>query len=177
MEAFKELIKRLELTAENRLVLDEVPMVLMPLWFFAGIMKRVETAAGPEAAAGIYYDAGYEGAYKWSRVQIENGLQGSAVLEQYLNSMTNRGWGRFEIASLDEKNGRAVFRLHHSALALEQGRTEQASCLWVPGAMAGSLQAILDAGGSPLKVGGRETRCLSAGHPFCEFTVAPAARS
>ena len=176
MEAFGGLIKRLELTEENRLLLDEVPMVLMPLWFFTGIMKRVEAEAGRRAVAKIYYDAGYEGAYKWSRVQIENGLQGSAVLAQYLNSMTNRGWGRFEIVSWDENNGRGDFRLHQSALALEQGRTEEASCLWVPGAMAGSMQAILDANDSPLKVGGREVQCLSTGQPFCEFMVAPATR-
>ena len=41
METFSELINRLNLTAENRLELDEVPMVLMPLWFFVGIMKRI----------------------------------------------------------------------------------------------------------------------------------------
>ena len=176
METFRKLIKRLELTEENRLVLDEVPMVLMPLWFFAGIMKRVEAETGRRAVAKIYYDAGYEGAYKWSKVQIENGLQGSAVLEQYLNSMTNRGWGRFEIVSLDENNGRATFRLHHSALALEQGRTEEASCLWVPGAMAGGMQAILDYNDSLLKVGGKEIRCLSTGQPYCEFMVEPVNR-
>ncbi len=173
METFRGLIKRLELTAENRLVLDEVPMALMPLWFFAGIMKRVETAGGRGAAAKIYYEAGYEGAYKWSKVQIENGLQGSAVLQQYLSSMTSRGWGRFEIVSLDENRGRAVFRLHHSALALEQGRTDEASCLWVPGAMAGSMQAILDGSDSQLKVAGKEIQCLSTGKPFCEFIVEP----
>ena len=173
METFEELIKRLKLTEENRLVLDEVPMVLMPLWFFVGIKKRVGAEAGSERVAKIYYDAGYEGAYKWSKVQIENGLKGPAVLEQYLNSMTNRGWGRFEISSLDENKGRAIFRLQHSAMALEQGRTEEASCLWVPGAMAGSMQAVLESNGSPLKVSGKEVRCLSTGHSFCEFIVEP----
>lgn len=175
METFMELIRRLELTAENRLVLDNVPMVLMPLWFFAGIMKRVEAEAGPGIVAKVYYDAGYDGAYRWSKVQIENGLKGSAVLEQYLNSMTNRGWGRFEIASLDEIGGRAIFRLYNSAMALEQGRTDAARCLWVPGAMAGSMQAILESSGSVLKVGGREVRCLSTGQPFCEVVVEPVA--
>ena len=173
METFVELIKRLEMTGENRLLLDEVPMVLMPLWFFVGIMKQVEAEAGLRFVAKIYYDAGFEGAYKWSKFQIEKGLKGSAVLQQYLNSMANRGWGRFEILNLDQNNGRAIFRLHHSAMALEQGRTEEASCLWVPGAMAGSMQAILDYNDSELKVGGKEVQCLSTGLPFCEFIVEP----
>ncbi|MBW2441205.1 MAG: 4-vinyl reductase [Deltaproteobacteria bacterium] len=176
METFSELINRLNLTAENRLELDEVPMVLMPLWFFVGIMKRIGAEVGSGRAAEIYYDAGYEGAYKWSKVQIENGLKGPAVLEQYLNSMTNRGWGRFEILSLEEKDGRALFRLHHSAIALEQGLSEAPSCHWVPGAMAGSLQAILESKGNPLKVIGKEIGCLSAGQPYCEIIVEPATR-
>ncbi len=102
METFKELTKRLELGENNCLKLDTVPMILMPRWFFVGIMKRVVTEAGPDVASKIYYAAGYEGAYNWSKVQIDKGLSGSAVMEQYLGSMTSRGWGRFEIISLHE---------------------------------------------------------------------------
>jgi len=173
MDTFKELINRLELTENKRLVLDGIPMVLMPRWFFVGIMKRVVTEAGPDIASKIYYDAGYEGAYNWSKVQIEKGLRGLEIIEQYLGSMTHRGWGRFEILDFDEEKGRGNFRLHNSALALEQGRTGESICLWVPGAMAGSMQAILEQHGSELKVRGQETQCLSAGQPFCEYIVAP----
>jgi predicted hydrocarbon binding protein len=148
-------------------------MVLMPRWFFVGILKRVVAEAGADTAANIYYQAGYEGAYNWSKVQIDKGLRGSAVMEQYLGSMTSRGWGRFEIISLDEANGRGVFRLHNSALALELGQTEVASCLWVPGALAGSMQVISGHKDASLKVRGREVQCLSAGAPFCEYIVAP----
>jgi predicted hydrocarbon binding protein len=176
MDTFKELISRLELTDNKRLVLDEVPVVLMPRWFFVGIMKRVVAEAGSQIAAKIYYEAGHEGAYKWSKVQIEKGLKGSAVLEQYLNSMTSRGWGRFEILNFDEEEGQGNFRLHSSALALEQGRTGESVCLWVPGAMAGSMQAILEYHGSELKVRGQEVQCLSTGQPFCEYIVEPVTR-
>jgi len=173
MDIFKELINRLELTEDKRLVLDTVPMVLMPRWFFAGIMKRVTAEAGPDIAARIYYQAGYEGAYNWSTVQIEKGLKGSAVLEQYLSSMTHRGWGRFEIISFEETSAQGVFRLHNSALALELGRTGEAGCLWVPGALAGCVQVILEHNQNPLKVRAREVQCLSTGKPFCEYVVEP----
>jgi len=173
MDSFKELINRLELTDDNRLTLDTVPMVLMPRWFFVGILKRVVAEAGVDAAAKIYYQAGYEGAYNWSKVQIDKGLSGSAVMEQYLGSMTNRGWGRFEIISLDEANGRGVFRLHNSALALELEQTEVVSCLWVPGALAGSMQVISGLKDDSLKIRGREVQCLSTGAPFCEYIVLP----
>ena len=173
MDTFKELINRLELTDDNRLVLDTVPMVLMPRWFFVGILKRVVAEAGNETAANVYYQAGYEGAYNWSKVQIDKGLSGSAVMEQYLGSMTSRGWGRFEIVILDEANGRGVFRLHNSALALELGRTEAVSCLWVPGALAGSMQVISGLQDDSLKIRGREVQCLSTGAPYCEYIVEP----
>jgi hypothetical protein len=173
MQAFKELISRLELSEDNCLMLDTVPMILMPRWFFAGIMKRVVSEAGPQIASRIYYDAGYEGAYNWSKVQIEKGLRGIDIIKQYLGSMTHRGWGRFDILKFDDAKGQGNYRLHHSALALEQGQTGKASCLWVPGALAGSMQAVLESKGNPLKVGGKEIRCLSTGEPFCEYIVEP----
>ncbi len=111
MDTFRELINRLELTDDNRLILDTVLMVFMPRWFFVGILKRVVAEAGTDTAAKIYYQDGYEGAYNWSKVQIDKGLRGSAVMEQYFGSMTSWGWGRLEIISLDEANGRGVFRL------------------------------------------------------------------
>jgi predicted hydrocarbon binding protein len=176
MDTFKELINRLELTDNNQLELDTVPMILMPRWFFVGIMQRVVAEAGSDTASKIYYAAGYEGAYNWSKVQIEKGLRGSDILQQYLGSMTHRGWGHFEILHFDESTGRGSFRLHNSALALELGRAGEAGCLWVPGALAGSMQVILEHNGSALKVRGKETQCLSTGGPFCEYIVEPAAR-
>jgi predicted hydrocarbon binding protein len=173
METFKELINRLELSENNCLVLDTVPMILMPRWFFVGIMKRVVAEAGPQIASRIFYTAGYEGAYNWSKVQIEKGLRGFDIIKQYLGSMTNRGWGRFEILKFDDAKGQANYRLHNSALALELGKTGKASCLWVPGALAGSMQAVLESKGNPLKVRGKELRCLATGEPFCEYTVEP----
>jgi len=175
METFQQIKDQLELTADDRMVLGQVPMILTPLWFFVGIMKRVEEKAGRDTASAIFYEAGYEGAYNWAKVQIENGLTGRAVMDQYLNSMTYRGWGRFEIVSFDRENGKGKFRFHNSAVALEYGRTGSRVCLWVPGALAGGFQAVLDHAGSNLKVEGREVTCFSRDQRPCEFVVTPAA--
>jgi len=174
VDAFKELKDKLVLSPDNRLLLDGVAMILTPRWFFVGIMKRVVEEAGPEVAARVFYQAGWEGAYNWAKVQIERGLDGRAVVEQYLGSMTYRGWGRFEIVSFEEAEGRGRFRFYNSAVALEYGRTGGQVCLWVPGAMAGAFQAVLDQAGRGLKVRGREVQCLSQGRPHCEFVVEPA---
>jgi predicted hydrocarbon binding protein len=174
VDVFQALKDKLELTLDNRLMLDGVAMILTPRWFFVGIMNRVAEEAGPEIAAKVYYEAGYEGAYKWGNVQIGKGLSGRAVMEQYLSSMTHRGWGRFEIVSFDETQGRGLFWFYDSAMALELGQTGQRVCTWVAGALAGGFQVILDHARSRLKVRGRETKCLSEGKPHCEFVVEPA---
>ncbi len=173
MEFFNRLKDQLFITEDDRLMLGGVPMILTPRWFLVGIMKRVAEKAGPELASDIFYEAAFEGAYKWSRVQMENGLNGRAVMEQYLGSMTHRGWGRFEIIDFEPENGKGRFRFYNSAVALEYGKTGSAVCVWVPGALAGGFQAILDPSGYDLKVKGRETTCLSQGFPHCEFTVEP----
>jgi predicted hydrocarbon binding protein len=155
--------KQLVLTDENRLVLGNVAMILMPAWFFSGILKRTVEKAGYDLAAQVYYDAGFDGAYQWGKVQIEAGLKGRQIMEQYLGSMTHRGWGRFEI-----------MRLSKSAVALAHGPTDHPMCLWVPGALAGAMQVILDDAKRPAKVIAREQQCLSQEADYCEFVVEPA---
>jgi predicted hydrocarbon binding protein len=173
METFQQIKDQLVLTGDNRLMLNRVPMILTPLWFFAGIMKQVVEKAGEDTASDIFYKAGYDGAYNWAGVQIENGLSGREVIAQYLNSMTCRGWGRFEITGFDTETGKGSFRFFDSAIALEHGSIGRKVCLWVPGALAGGFQAVLDHARSSIRVKGRETACMSQGHTLCEFSVTP----
>ena len=133
MSELKDLLAQLELTEDNRLMLGEVAVIMMPAWFFSGILKRVKEQAGPEIAAKVYYEAGWEGAYNWSKVQLAKGLKGREVMAQYLGSMTVRGWGRFEIVEFDQAAGTGLFRYHNSAVALQQGNVGEAICYWVPG--------------------------------------------
>jgi predicted hydrocarbon binding protein len=173
MNDFHKIHDQLVLTEDNRLLLGKVSMILMPAWFFSGIIKRIVGEVGYEVAAKIYYEAGFEGAYNWGKVQIEAGLNGREVMEQYLGSMTHRGWGRFEIVRFDDSSGEGLFRLYNSAVASESGLTDQPACLWVPGAMAGAMQIILDQAGRPVKVTARELRCRSQNFDYCEFFVEP----
>jgi predicted hydrocarbon binding protein len=173
MEDFESLKRRLALTVDHRLDLDGVAMILTPRWFFVGIMKRVCEEAGRAAASRAYYGSGWDGAYAWGRRQIEKGLSGRRIMEQYLGSMTSRGWGRFEIVALDLDRGEGRFRFFDSAVAREWGPAEDAACLWAPGALAGALQVILDDRGGAPRLRGVEEKCLAAGAPFCEFRVAP----
>jgi predicted hydrocarbon binding protein len=173
MDPFQDLKNQLVLTADHRIMLGSVAMILMPAWFFTGIVQRVVKEAGPETAAKIYYDAGYDGAYQWGKVQIEAGLSGREIIEQYLGSMSHRGWGRFEIVEFDANHGSGRFRLYNSAVALSYGVVNQAVCIWVPGALAGAMQVILDHGEKEIQVKGWEAQCFSQGQTYCEFLVQP----
>ena len=173
-ESFDELKASLELTPEQSLMLGTVPMVLMPRWFFVNIKQAVERMCGPDTARRVYYQAGWEGAQKWARVQMEQGgLDGRAVMEQYMNSAGLRGWGKLTVREYDEDTGRVKVELTNSAVALETGPAEQAACDHFPGSIAGAMSAILEAKGKPLKLSGRELECHSLGHGRCLFEVGP----
>ena len=174
METFDDIKDQLRLTQDNRLMLNRVPMIITPVWFFAGIVKRLTEKAGVKLASDVLYEAGYQGAYDWAVVQMQDGLDGRAVMEQYLASMTNRGWGRFEIVSFARNRGKGRFRFFNSAIALDHGCTGNRVCHCFSGALAGGFQAILNSDGAGLKVNGRETACYSEGGDLCEFEVGPA---
>lgn len=172
--AYQNLKSRLNLTQEQRLMLDSVPMVLLPRWFFVAIKRQVEELCDPETARQVYYRAGWEGATKWVQVQMEQaGLSGRAVLEQYMNSASLRGWGRLKITEYDEAAARVVVTLFNSAVAEESGQTGRAVCDHLPGSIAGAFHAILEKTGRPKKLAGREISCLANGDDRCEFRVGP----
>ena len=173
MSELKELLDQLELTDENRLMLGDVAMIMMPAWFFSGILKRVKEYAGKEVAAKVYYDAGWEGAYNWAKVQIEKGLTGRDVMAQYLGSMTTRGWGRFEIVEFDQTAGTGLFRYYNSAVALQQGEHRRGGLPLGSGSPGGRLSGH-SGGGRRRPQGSKPGDGLPGpGKEYCEFVVEP----
>jgi predicted hydrocarbon binding protein len=173
MEAFRNLKGKLRLDRQNRILMGSVPMILTPRWFFVNVQKELEKIGGLKLAREVYYRAGFESAYRYCRTQRRvEGMTGTETIQRYLASMSIRGWGRFKIVQLDEKKGRGIFRLYRSGFCEEYGLVKRAVCHWVPGALAGALQEIVDTEGLPYQVKGREVKCRSKGDEFCEFVVA-----
>lgn len=172
---YHHLISRLKLTSEQRLMLDTIPMVLFPRWFFVSIKQQIEKQCNLDTARKIYYEAGWEGAVKWTKNHIETaGLSGRALLEQYMNSAGLRGWGKLTITEYDEQTSRVVVTLANSAVAEEMGHAGRTVCDHLPGSIAGAFQTILiTSGAGTKKVVGRETRCLANGDDMCVFEVTP----
>jgi predicted hydrocarbon binding protein len=174
MKRFDEIKEKLKLGRGHRLLLGVVPMVLTPRWFFVNVQKELEKAGGLKLAKEVYYRAGFESAYKYCRTQrrVER-LTGIETVRRYLSSMSIRGWGKFVITALDEQRGKGTFRLYRSGFSEEYGSVKRTVCHWVPGAMAGAVQEVVDAKGLSLQVKGRELKCRSKGDPYCEFAVSP----
>lgn len=173
--AFHDIKERLELTAEHRLMLESVPMVLLPRWFFAAIMQRIAQLSDAATARQVLYEAGWEGAAKWVTEQMaRHGLSGRAVMEQYMASAGQRGWGDLRVTAYDEAAGRVTVTLTHSSVAEEIGTAGRAVCDHLPGSIAGAMETIVATTGRRMKLAGRETKCIAKGDAHCEFEVAPA---
>lgn len=174
--AYQALKAKLNLTPEHRLMLESVPMVLMPRWFFVAIKQQIEQLCDAQTARQVLYRAGWEGATKWANEQMtRNGLDGRAVMEQYMDSAGLRGWGDLRITAYDETEARVKVILTNSAVAEETGPVGRVVCDHLPGSIAGAMHTILANAGRPKELIGRETKCIARGDTHCEFEIGPAA--
>jgi len=147
----------------------KVPMVLIPRWFFRDILEKTIDKAGLNVAEKIYTEAGYQGAYNWCTAQMEAGYNGHKAMEQYLESMSCRGWGEFYIEEYNPEKGSGVF--HYKMFKPSDAPPIENLCLWVAGAMAGGVQAVLDQLGISLKAKGEEVSCMNNGKESCKINV------
>lgn len=169
------LAAKLKLTPEHRLMLENVPMVLMPRWFFVAIKQQLEQLCDAQTARQVLYRAGWEGATKWVNEQMtRKGLEGRAVMEQYMASASLRGWGNLKITAYDETVARVTVTLTNSAVAEENGQVGRTVCDHLPGSIAGAMQSILAHAGTQRKLIGRETKCIAKGDKHCVFEIGPA---
>ena len=154
---------------------DALPMLYVPRHFFVNNHIGIEEVLGAEAYAEILYKAGYKSAWHWCEKEAEcHGLQGVAVFEHYMQRLSQRGWGLFEIEALDLDQGTASVRLKHSAFVYVYGKCGRKVDYMFTGWFAGAMDQILKAQGSPLRTvaeqvfGGSE-----AGHDDGLFVVKP----
>jgi predicted hydrocarbon binding protein len=165
---------RLEMDEAHRLVLSKLPMILTPRMFFVNIQKKVEERSGADTCHLVYYQAAFESAYRYMGNSKEvYQIAGRDLLQQYLDSLSIRGWGRFEILQLAEWKGEARVQLQNSAIAEEFGSVGRNVCHAWAGSMAGAVQFLVNTHDKGIEVGGTETLCRSKEDSHCEFVVEP----
>ncbi len=151
---------------------DGLPMIYMPRHFFVNYYAAMDQALGRERHAAMLYEASHKSAVQWAAAEAKtHGLRDVAVFRHYLRRLSQRGWGRFTIDSVDLEGPAARVRVDHSVFGLQLGRTGRRECAMFAGSLAGGLEWAADDAGKPAKTVAVEVQCISEGHDHCAFTV------
>lgn len=148
---------------------DGLPMVLVPQHLLVNNMDAVEQRLGRDESAQLFRDAGRRSAWHWcAHESARLGLTGAALVRHYLDRLTRRGWGRFEIDALDPARGELSVRVRYSALLPVSGSTRSVdrACYLFEAWFEGALRC---ASGAPGIVPVREI-CCGVNADECLFT-------
>lgn len=162
--------------ATGRWSVDTIPMILVPQHFFLNHHRAVEAALGPERLAEVLRPAGHRSAHYWcEREAAFHGLDGPGVFRHYLRRLSQRGWARFSILSLDPAAGRAEVRVDHSCFVDGTTSGPQGRCTTFASWLEGALDYAAGRPRDEIGSAGREVHCAAGGeHDHCLFHVGPA---
>ncbi len=173
MDELKDLLLRLKIDEDGRLVLDGYPMILTTRNYIAFIQQSVEEVLGVNAARTVMYRAGFKSGYMFAQHQSDIfKVKGGDILKKYLHDASLRGWGSFKIVSFDPDTPRAEVRIDAS-IAEEWKEAERSVCHSWRGGIAGILQFIADTSGLDVRIVAREPKCIAKGDPYCLIVGEP----
>ena len=146
-DPFDALKPSLGLDDSGRLRLRGQEMILLPRHFFRFLIRNMRDLAGPDAMGEILGRAGHDGAHEFCRRHQElHGGSPGEVVAAYLDEMSLRGWGRFELRALDPRAGRLEVELTDSAMAAGDG-DPSGHVIWRH-AMCGAMDFVREAVGA-----------------------------
>ena len=153
---------------------DGVPMILVPRHFFVNNHVAVEAALGAEKYAEILFAAGHKSAHVWCEMEAKtHGLKGVEVFHHYMKRLSQRGWAKFKVESVDPEAGRARIRVDHSVFVLAN-QSKGKACYMFRGWFPGSLEWVAASTGRKLKLTSTEIQCAAEGrHDHCIFETRP----
>lgn len=140
-KAFEQIKSCLEMDSAGRLRLKGQEMVLLPRHFFRYILREVDSRAGESAFEEIFYKAGFDGALTFcTRFREINKCSAREAVEGYLEEMSLRGWGRFDIELFKTDEPVLQVVLTDSAL-IPEGDLPSGHAIW-KGAMVGAVRSL-----------------------------------
>lgn len=170
---FNEMLNELRFDEEKqKLFLRNGTIFIASTSWLAYLLESLEATVGWEKTTQTLYRHGYdvcEKAVKPIMAGMKK-MERKAFIEQYWKYAVLRGWGLWEITSLDETTGRAVIRGYDKAFGTyykEKGVRRTVDSYFA-GIVAGLIHFAL---GKDVDV--RETKCLAMGDTFCEFVAEP----
>jgi predicted hydrocarbon binding protein len=154
---------------------DGMPMILVPRHFFVNNHLAIEAALGAEAYATLLFEAGHRSAYVWCEQEARtHGLRDAEVFHHYMRRLSQRGWGRFTVESLDPPTGQARVSIANSALVLAHSGAPRRTCYMFRGWFAGALELVGTLLGQRVRLASEEIQCAAEGpHDRCVFETMP----
>ncbi|MDQ2733486.1 MAG: DUF5943 domain-containing protein [Pseudomonadota bacterium] len=153
------------------------PMILIPRRFFVFIQMESERRFGLDATQHLYDEATRKGARVWcEQEEKRSGAAGETVFERYLDRVSSRGMGRFEVQRLAVGEGYARVVLKHSIFVSEYGaHAGRNVCYSFAAALAGAIEYLRErAGFGDEPIAAREVGCESNEGEQCAFEVSMA---
>lgn len=153
---------------------DGLPMIYVPRHFMVNMHKEIEQTLGRPAYEKMLGRSGAKSARYWCQSQADLlGLPAPQVFAHYLQRLSERGWGRFGIETLDAERLTAQITLQDSVYVLEaECQTTAPSCYMFEGFLIGAMQFICDAQGiTPAAITCSESTCAAMGAPECRFDI------
>ncbi|HDJ89980.1 MAG TPA: hypothetical protein ENG40_04730 [Thermoprotei archaeon] len=166
-------VGKLFLDNSNRLLLSGVPVIIISRKFFAGLQKSIEEIFGVMGTKIAFHRVGYNFGYKFAEKQLRRkNLTSRDIVRALFRLSMQRGWGFFELISLDEEKMEARFRISRS-YGEEYGNVGRDVCYIWQGIFMGVLQAIANFHGKNIRIRCNEEKCVGKGDPYCEFLLFP----
>ncbi|TMV83848.1 hypothetical protein FGG78_22275 [Thioclava sp. BHET1] len=153
---------------------DGLPMVYVPRHFMVNMHNEIEQALGREAYAEVLDRSGAKSALHWCRRQAElRGDTPQEIVAFYLERLSQRGWGRFAIETLDTDKLTARVTLEESIYVHEVHCTATATtCYIFEGFLIGAMQFLCATKGiEPKSITCTEVACAALGAPLCRFEL------
>jgi predicted hydrocarbon binding protein len=146
---------------------DGIPMILVPRHFFLNNHLAIESALGLQKYSEILFEAGHKSAYVWCEKEAKtHGLKGVEVFHHYMKRLSQRGWGRFQVESVDPQSGRARVLVQNSVFVKGAVGMSRRTCYMFRGWFPGALEFV---GARKFKLTSTEMQCAAEGHAHCIF--------
>ncbi|MDQ4060670.1 MAG: DUF5943 domain-containing protein [Pseudomonadota bacterium] len=150
-------------------------MLLIPRHFFVFMQMESEKRFGVEATHAVIHEATCKAAKLWCKREAKtHGIDGVAVFRHYLRRLSERGYGRLTIETIDPAAGTASIRLDHSVYVAEYGRNAgRRVCYMFTSAFIGAMDYVAEAAGRKRDFVSEEVQCGAEGADCCRFVVRP----
>lgn len=169
-DLFKKLLFSRQLSMEKgKVIMLGSPMCVTPVSILVKIQKDLENAIGKEKARERIYEGAKEGGIVFNKKLNEAfKLSGENLLRWQFDVVMLAGWGVFDLVNFDRNKKIMRVKVFNSPIAELYGKSKTPVDCIIAGFAAGGVSLTF---GIPMKV--KEIKCLSMGHPYCEFLAEP----